>query len=50
MCTNEVSAFEMEDPFILSNSLIKGYINHVSDSKKPSATKMAVKKLGKLNK
>lgn len=26
MCTNEVSAFEMEDPFILSNSLQDTYI------------------------
>lgn len=30
-------------PSQVFNSFIKGYINHISDSKKQTATKMAVK-------
>lgn len=50
MCTNEIPAFKMEDPFKLSNPSITGYVNHISNSKKLSATKKAVKNLDNLNK
>jgi len=45
MCINKVSAFEMEDLFILSNSLITRHTNHISNSKKTTSCKNSCKNL-----